>query len=106
MPITNALCLHAALDAAVVRATRTTPDIELGASPRASLALLRASQAVALLQGKAFVTPDHVKRIAVAVLAHRLVLRQSSDALAAERAALTALDSVAVPVAPAASSAA
>jgi len=91
--------------AAVVRATRTTPEIELGASPRASLALLRASQAVALLQGKTFVTPDHVKRIAVAVLAHRLVLRQSSDALAAERAALSALDSVAVPVAVASSAA-
>lgn len=85
--------------AAVVRATRSAPDVELGASPRASLALMRASQAVALLQGKPFVTPDHVKRIAVAVIAHRLVLRQNNDVTAAERAALAALESVAVPIA-------
>ena len=91
--------------AAVVRATRTAPEVELGASPRAALALMRASQAVALLQGKAFVAPDHVKRIAVPVLAHRLVLRQSNDAASAERAAHAALESVAVPVAVAAASA-
>ena len=85
--------------ATVVRATRTAAEVELGASPRAALALLRASQAVALLQGKRFVAPDHVKRIAPAVLAHRLVLRQGNDSAAAERVVLTALDSVAVPVA-------
>ena len=85
--------------AAVVRATRTAADVELGASPRAALALLRASQAVALLQGKRFVAPDHVKRVAPAVLAHRLVLRQGNESAAAERVVLTALDSVAVPVA-------
>jgi len=84
--------------AAIVRATRGAPDVELGASPRASLALMHASQAVALLQGKTFVTPDHVKRIAVPVLAHRLVLRQHNEAAAAERAVLAALESVAVPV--------
>jgi MoxR-like ATPase len=90
--------------AAIVRATRSAPDVELGASPRASLALMRASQAVALLQGKSFVTPDHVKRIAAAVLAHRLVLRQGSETAAVERAALAAIESVAVPVAPATAS--
>jgi MoxR-like ATPase len=84
--------------AAIVRATRGAPDVELGASPRASLALMHASQAVALLQGKTFVTPDHVKRIAVPVLAHRLVLRQHNEAAAAERAVLAAQESVAVPV--------
>jgi MoxR-like ATPase len=88
--------------AAIVRATRTAPEVELGASPRASLALMRASQAVALLQGKAYVSPDHVKRIAVAVLSHRIVLRQSNEAAAAERVVRAALDSVAVPVAAAA----
>ena len=92
--------------AAIVRATRGAADVELGASPRASLALMRASQAVALLQGKAFVAPDHVKRIAVPVLAHRLVLRQNNDAAAAERAALAAVESVAVPIATTASASA
>jgi MoxR-like ATPase len=58
----------------VVRATRATDDVQLGASPRASLALQRAAQAYAALQGRAFVTPDDVKALAVAVLAHRLTL--------------------------------
>jgi len=83
----------------VVRATRSGEAIELGASPRAALALMRASQAVALLQGKNYVAPDHIKRIAPAVLAHRLVLRQGNEPAAAERAVLNALDAVAVPVA-------
>jgi len=88
--------------AAIARATRAAADVELGASPRASLALMRASQAIALLQGKHYVSPDHVKRIAVAVLAHRIVLRQSNEAAAAERVVRAVLDSVAAPVAVAA----
>src|SRR3954451_3062032 len=59
---------------AVVRATRTHPDVQLGASPRATVALYRAAQAAALLDGRAFVLPDDVKSVAVAVLAHRLIL--------------------------------
>jgi MoxR-like ATPase len=59
---------------ALVRATRTHPDIQLGASPRASVALYRASQAAALLEGRAFVLPDDVKALARPVLAHRLVV--------------------------------
>jgi len=88
--------------AAVARATRSASEVELGASPRAALALMRASQAVALLQGKRYVSPDHVKRIAVVVLAHRIVLRQSNDATAAERVVRSAIETVAVPVAVAA----
>ena len=59
---------------AVVRATRSHPDVQLGASPRATVALYRAAQAAALLDGRAFVLPDDVKSVAVAVLAHRLIL--------------------------------
>ncbi len=59
---------------AVVRATRAHPDVQLGASPRATVALYRAAQAVALLEGRAFVLPDDVKAVAVPVLAHRLIL--------------------------------
>ena len=60
---------------AVVNATRSHPDVYLGASPRGSLALARASQAFALLQGRDFVLPDDVKRLAAATLAHRLILQ-------------------------------
>ncbi len=58
----------------VVAATRQASGVRLGASPRASLALMKTSQALALSDGLDFVTPDHVQEIAVATLAHRLVL--------------------------------
>lgn len=88
--------------AEIVRATRSHPAVLLGASPRGSLALMRASQCVALLTGKSFVTPDHVKRIAAPVLAHRLTLRNASDSAAAEATVAAILDTVAAPVAAAA----
>jgi MoxR-like ATPase len=58
----------------IVRATRIHPELQLGASPRASVALYRAAQAAAVLAGREFVTPDDVKELAVPVLAHRLVV--------------------------------
>ena len=58
----------------LVAATRQAEGVRLGAGPRASLALLRTSQALALVDGANFVTPDHIQEIAVPVLAHRLVL--------------------------------
>ena len=58
----------------LVRATRTAPGVQLGASPRASLALIGAAQALALFDGGDFVTPEHVQELAVAVIAHRLAL--------------------------------
>ena len=59
---------------AITRATRNNPDLELPASPRASVALYRAAQASAVLEGRAFVTPDDVKSVAAPVLEHRLVI--------------------------------
>ena len=59
---------------AIVRATRTHADLELGASPRATVALYRAAQAAAVLAGRSFVLPDDVKGLAAPVLAHRLVV--------------------------------
>ena len=59
---------------AIVRATRAHDDLQLGASPRSSVALYRAAQASALLDGRAFVLPDDVRAIAAAVLTHRLVV--------------------------------
>jgi MoxR-like ATPase len=82
----------------VTRATRTHKDVALGASARASLALMRASQATAMLCGKTYVTPDHVKRIAGPVLGHRIVLRHSVESLAAEKIVSEILTSVPVPV--------
>ena len=60
--------------AAIVRATRTAPVLTLGASPRASVALLKMAQASALLDGRAFVIPDDVKSLAPAVLRHRVTV--------------------------------
>jgi MoxR-like ATPase len=59
---------------AIVQATRHHPDLQLGASPRASVALYRAGQAAAMLDGRSFVLPDDIRDIAPAVLAHRLTL--------------------------------
>jgi len=58
----------------LVGLTRDHPDVYLGASPRGSLALMRASQARAMLLGRDYVIPDDVKALAVAALAHRLIM--------------------------------
>jgi MoxR-like ATPase len=55
-------------------ATRRQPAVRLGASPRASLALMKLAQALAAFDGMTFVTPDHVQEIALETLAHRIVL--------------------------------
>lgn len=59
---------------ALVRATRAAPGVELGASPRASLALAAAARALAAMQGRGSVTPDDIKRLAPVVLEHRVVM--------------------------------
>ncbi|MGH3440788.1 MAG: AAA family ATPase [Nitriliruptorales bacterium] len=59
----------------VVGETRRSASVRVGASPRGALALMQAARAKALLAGRAFVTPDDVKAVAVPVLGHRLVLR-------------------------------
>jgi len=58
----------------ITRATRTTAGVQLGASPRASLALMKAAQALAFFDGLEFVTPDQIQELAQPVIAHRLVL--------------------------------
>ena len=86
----------------VARATRSDPDVRLGASPRATLALHRAAQAWAAMQGREFVQPDDVKYLAIPVLAHRMIA--SLEARLRGREATTIindiLDSIPVPVAP------
>jgi MoxR-like ATPase len=58
----------------VVRATRAANGIQLGASPRASLALMKSAQALALSEGREFVIPEDVRELAVPVIAHRVVV--------------------------------
>jgi MoxR-like ATPase len=58
----------------LVRATRTLPGVQLGAGPRASIALVKTAKALALFDGGQFVTPEHIRELAGAVIAHRLVL--------------------------------
>jgi MoxR-like ATPase len=84
----------------IARASREHKSIELGASPRASLGLSTAAQALAAIRGRDYVIPDDVKHLALPVLAHRLILRaessfkeQSADGLLAE-----ILEKVPVPV--------
>ncbi len=63
----------------IVRATRSTINITWGASPRACVALLLCSKAIAAIRGREFVTPDDVKDIAKPVLRHRIVLRSEAE---------------------------
>ena len=84
----------------IVSATRTSPDLRLGASPRATLHLVRASKAAAALAGRSHVLPDDVKALAGPVLAHRLLLtaesavaRRSADDVVADLLARVAVTS-------------
>jgi MoxR-like ATPase len=60
---------------AIIRATRSYADIKLGASPRATLGLHQAAQTLAAIQGRNFVIPDDVKKLAIPALAHRLIVK-------------------------------
>jgi MoxR-like ATPase len=62
----------------LVRSSRDHPDLLLGASPRAALALFRGTQALACLAGRDYVIPDDVKLLAEPVLGHRLILRPAA----------------------------
>ena len=64
---------------AVVRATRSHPDLALGASPRGSLALYKTGQALAALRGRDYVVPDDIKTLVPLTLAHRLILKPESE---------------------------
>lgn len=100
-PVTDARELHAVIEAVrrvrlgpevrrycveLVGSTRQLTELRLGASPRATLQLVRAAKAQAALVGRAFVVPDDVQAVAVPVLAHRLLLTR--DAHSAQRTAV------------------
>jgi MoxR-like ATPase len=85
----------------VVAATRSSPDVALGASPRAALALVVAAQAAAFLDRRSFATPDDVKDVATMVLAHRIIVRPEAelDGTSADDIVTRVLASVAAPAA-------
>ena len=84
----------------LIRATRDHASLQLGASPRAMLALYWASQALAALRGRAFVIPDDVKYLVTFVLVHRVIPKAESHlrGQTAEEALREIVDSVLVPV--------
>ena len=69
----------------LTQATRDWPNVEMGVSPRGSLALLRAVRAFALVRGGAYVVPEDIKVVAVPVLAHRIQLSGSAGLVAAQK---------------------
>ena len=86
----------------ISRATRVDPDVRLGASPRATLALHRATQVWAAMHGREFVVPDDVKALAVPVLAHRLIASLEARLRGRDAAAIVSgiVESTAVPLEP------
>jgi MoxR-like ATPase len=72
----------------ITAATRQQPDLRLGASPRGTLALMRAAQGMAFVRGSDFVTPDMVKTVASSVLIHRLIVRPQAAAKGRTAAAI------------------
>jgi MoxR-like ATPase len=83
----------------IVRATREAASLALGASPRAGIALLKASRALALLEGRAFVIPDDVKRLAAPALRHRVTVTPELEleGVTADAALRAVLEQVEVP---------
>ncbi|HOI36139.1 MAG TPA: MoxR family ATPase [Bacillota bacterium] len=83
----------------IVAKTRADNRVQLGASPRGSLALFKLSRSRAMMQGRDFVTPDDVKAVAVPALAHRVLLRPElwAERISGETVVRDALDGVPVP---------
>ena len=83
----------------IIQQTRTTRAVFLGASPRATVAMLQASKAFALLQGRDFVTPEDIKMVTPSILQHRLVLTAEAEmeGYTALKVAQRLIDKVEVP---------
>jgi MoxR-like ATPase len=86
----------------IIHSTRGAANIEVGASPRAALALARASQARAAMSGRGFVTPDDVRELAIPVLAHRIIPTAQADLLgkSAQETVQEVVDNTHVPTEP------
>jgi MoxR-like ATPase len=86
---------------AIVRATRDAASLTLGASPRAGVALLKTSRALAILDGRDYVIPDNVKQLALAVLRHRVAVAPELEleGVSPDMALKSVLEQVEVPAA-------
>jgi len=84
----------------IIRATRNVKGVQHGASPRASLALMKTAQALALFDSSEFVTPDHIQELASTVIAHRIVLDPEAQfsGVTAEDIVTEALSNTPVPI--------
>lgn len=85
--------------ASIVQQTRISKSVFLGASPRASVAMLQASKAYALLQGRDFVTPEDIKFVTPSILQHRIMLTAEAEmeGFTPLKVALRLIDKVEVP---------
>jgi MoxR-like ATPase len=85
--------------AAIVDNTRTNANLYLGASPRASLAIMNASKALAAMNGRDFVTPDDIKKIAPSVLRHRIMLtpEREMEGITADKVVQQILETIEIP---------
>lgn len=85
--------------AAIVNNTRTNANLYLGASPRASIAILDASKAVAAINGRDFITPDDIKKVVVPILCHRIILtpEREMEGLTAEKLIQDLIQTIEIP---------
>lgn len=85
--------------ASIVNNTRNNGNLYLGASPRASIAIMNASKAMAAIQGRDFVTPDDIKKVAAPVLRHRIILtpEREMEGFTAEKVVLQIIETIEIP---------
>ncbi|MEX0290677.1 MAG: AAA family ATPase [Flavobacteriaceae bacterium] len=85
--------------AAIVDNTRTNANLYLGASPRASIAIMDASKALAAIQGRDFITPDDIKKVAEPILCHRIILtpEREMEGFTAEKIVQQIVDGIEIP---------
>lgn len=85
--------------ASIVDNTRTNANLYLGASPRASIALMEASKALAAMSGRDFVTPDDIKKVAPSILAHRIILtpEREMEGFTSEKVVQQIIESIEIP---------
>ncbi|UII80212.1 MoxR family ATPase [Flagellimonas sp. CMM7] len=85
--------------ASIIDNTRTNANLYLGASPRASIAIMDASKALAAINGRDFITPDDIKKVATPILAHRIILtpEREMEGLTAEHMVKQIIESIEIP---------
>ncbi|WP_109300331.1 MoxR family ATPase [Aquimarina sp. AU474] len=85
--------------ASIVNNTRNNGNLYLGASPRASIAIMNASKAMAAINGRDFVTPDDIKKVASSVLRHRIILtpEREMEGFTAEKAVTQIIETIEIP---------